>query len=59
MSKRSNKTIDNTNAKDNEKQEQLLEDFLLIEKMKENKKEDRLELSEAKSFYRHLLNSDF
>jgi hypothetical protein len=37
----------------------LAEDIVLIKKMKENKKEDRLDLSEAKSFYRQLLTSKF
>jgi hypothetical protein len=36
----------------------LAEDIVLIKKMKENKKEHRLELIEVKSFYRHLLTSN-
>ncbi len=37
-----------------EKMERLLEDYVLDEKIKENKVEDRLELNEAKAFYARL-----
>jgi hypothetical protein len=60
MNKQSDKIVAKFHVKGNKKARQLLEDFLLIEKIKENKKEDYLELNEGKSFYHHLnlLNSN-
>jgi RelB Antitoxin alpha helical domain len=37
-----------------EKMERLLEDYVLAEKIKENRDEDRLELNEARAFYARL-----
>jgi CO dehydrogenase/acetyl-CoA synthase beta subunit len=37
-----------------EKIERLLEEHLLIEKIKENRKEDRMEVKEAKAFYNRI-----
>lgn len=56
--KQSEKRVAKLSTKSYEKLELLVEDLILIKKMKESKKEDRLELSEAKSFYRHLLTSN-
>ena len=40
-----------------EKMERLLEDYVLAERIKDNKEEDRLELNEAQSFYARLKKS--
>lgn len=37
-----------------EKMEQLLEDYVLVKKMKENRPEDQMELNEAMAYYKRL-----
>ena len=54
VNERSKKVAVQLDIKTYEKMERLLEDYGLVEKMKENKAEDRLELNEAKSYYARL-----
>ena len=57
VNERAKKVAVQLDIKTYEKMERLLEDYVLADKIKENKAEDRLELKEAKSFYVRLKKS--
>lgn len=57
VNERAKKVAVQLDIKTYEKMERLLEDYVLADKIKENKEEDRLELKEAKSFYMRLKKS--
>jgi RelB Antitoxin alpha helical domain len=57
INKRAKKVAVQLDIKTYEKIERLLEDYVLADRIKENKEEDRLELNEAKSFYTRLKKS--
>jgi hypothetical protein len=54
VNERAKKVAVQLDIKTYEKMERLLEDYVLAEKIKENKNEDRLEVNEAKAFYARL-----
>lgn len=57
VNERAKKVAVQLDIKTYEKMERLLEDYVLADKIKENKEEDRLVLKEAKSFYSLLKKS--
>lgn len=54
VNERNEKVAVQLDIKTFEKIERALEDFVLGEKMMKNSKEDRLSISEAKSYYKRL-----
>jgi RelB Antitoxin alpha helical domain len=57
VNERAKKVAVQLDIKTYEKIERLLEDYVLADRIKENREEDRLELNEAKSFYTRLKKS--
>jgi RelB Antitoxin alpha helical domain len=57
VNERAKKVAVQLDIKTYEKIERLLEDYVLADRIKENREEDRLELNEAKSFYTCLKKS--